>query len=436
MPSVYKRINQGYIDADREAQKDVVRKQFRFVAQQNERNLEPTLLDNITKFNIDKYFDDFRDEVQRIIDNYLQGKQASTTLSIVLSYNLLTNYIKNYAKMGKLDQREKSDIQDKFNTLKPLVQQVINIATKGKSKNLSQLMELYDNIDSYHYVPVGIDRDIQKEYDDKIKAFEEKEREVLPFSEIIKDFKDTYDEYFIEDKDGVAPYDEISKKEKEELDSDFLQFKKLEKQYIMSSERLKPQIYEKLNKIYQKFLYNAYGAPEVVEEEEEEEEEGEEGEEKEGELFQPEITEEDRALEEYMKSAEYRRDLKEEEIEQKRIFLKEKLQRIGKNRGTLSRVEIQQSKDEANRIVLEKKLREIREMEPVGIEEAAEFEEPVEEAAEFEEPIEEEEKLSKKELRRQEKKIKSEKRQEQKRLREEQKEKREEEKKQIGRAHV
>jgi hypothetical protein len=369
MPSVYKRINQGYIDADREAQKDVVRKQFRFVAQQNERNLEPTLLDNITKFNIDKYFDDFRDEVQRGIDAYLSKAGKSYAFPIILSYNLLTNYIKNYARMNKLDQREKADIQDKFDTLKPLVQQVINIETKDKSANLPQLLEIYDNIDSYYYVPVGVDKEVEKEYEDKIKEFEQENR--IPVSDMKKQVKILYDEFFVKDEDGISRYDELSKKEKQQLDKGFKYFNTLYSKYQRASPNLKQQIFNEMSDIYQRFIYESSGAVAELPEE-----------------ISPEMQEvptigitEEGEYEGYPVELPYRESQRVYDEEQKKMLediAREEGRKIraekGVSRGALSREEQKKTKSAAEKRLYEDKPREYLAVEYPDIETKLRFE--------------------------------------------------------------
>jgi hypothetical protein len=114
MPSVFKRINQAYVDADREADRRVIRNNYKFVSQNNQVYQKPSILDDITVFNIDKYFEELKSNVQNIIDNYLRGEKNNNASKVISIYNIIVSYLKNFAKDNVMSQRDKANIQDKL----------------------------------------------------------------------------------------------------------------------------------------------------------------------------------------------------------------------------------------------------------------------------------------------------------------------------------
>jgi hypothetical protein len=243
MASLFKRVNQGYVNYDLEAQKDIVRKLYKFVAQEKQPNIEPKLLDSITKFNIEKYFDDFRDDVQGVIDDYLAGKRMTNSGRMILSFNLLVNYIKNFARSAGINQKERASLQDKFDSIKPLIQQVVDIATKEEFNDLVQLLALYDNVSGYNYNEIKLSPEVAKAYADKIANYEKPET----IDEYIIKIENLFDyiyqkERAYTDESGEVKYttkslyEESDKKVRNELDKKLQEFRTRSNKY----DRAKP----------------------------------------------------------------------------------------------------------------------------------------------------------------------------------------------------
>jgi len=192
MPSIFKRINQAYIDADNEANKKVIRNNFKFVSQNNQQYNKPSILDDITVFNIDKYFEEFKANTQNIIDNYLKGEKNNNATKVISIYNIIVSYIKNFAKDNAMSQRDKANIQDKFDEIKPIVKQVLDIAIKTKFSDVAQIEQLFENLDNRAYFEVKMTHKQVADFNKKI-AEAEKPKVV---TELIKNIDDLFNELF------------------------------------------------------------------------------------------------------------------------------------------------------------------------------------------------------------------------------------------------
>ena len=125
MPSVFRKINQAYVDADNEANQRVIRNTYKFVSQNDQSLKKPSILDDITVFNIDKYFEEFKSNAQSIIDSYLSGTKINNANKVISVYNVIVSYIQNFAKDNAMSQKDKSNIYDKFDEIKPIILQIL-----------------------------------------------------------------------------------------------------------------------------------------------------------------------------------------------------------------------------------------------------------------------------------------------------------------------
>lgn len=269
MSRLYKKINQTYVDDDLEANKRVVNNQFKFVAQNNEPFKRPSILEDITVFNIDKYFEELKLSIQSIIDNYISGNKINNASKPISIYNVMVSYLKNFTKSHLMSQRDKAMIEDKFDELKPILKQAVDIGIKYKFSDIALLEQLLENIEDRHYIEIKLTAKQIKDFNEQIKRFEKPDFNI--YVEKIDDmFKQISEKDFYVDSEGnIIKFSDDDRKRLLKKYEDFRT--KLFK--IRREPTLNTQLYEE----YFKKLYNdlsefveSYDIPNIYEQDLEE----------------------------------------------------------------------------------------------------------------------------------------------------------------------
>lgn len=254
MNRLYQKINQAYVDSDLEANKRVVNNQFKFVAQNNEPFKRQSILEDITVFNIDKYFEELKLSIQSIIDNYISGNKINNASKPISIYNVMVSYLKNYTKSHLMSQRDKAMIEDKFDELKPMLKQAVDIGIKYKFSDIALLEQLLENIEDRHYIEIKLTAKQIKDFNEQIKRFEKPDFNI--YVEKIDDmFKQISNKNGYVNEDGE--YVEFSDSDKKSLLKKYEDFRtKLFK--IRREPTLNTQLYEGYFKNLYDFLHNSF----------------------------------------------------------------------------------------------------------------------------------------------------------------------------------
>ena len=128
------------LDEDLRVNRKVLDRTFRSVRAYDESHHEPSPLEELVSWNIDKQISNLQDAVQNVIDGALNNTNmtiANEDISkIGIAYNLLVSYIQNFAKSHRLNQRDKGALDMKFNELIPLFEQLRQILSNADNYNV------------------------------------------------------------------------------------------------------------------------------------------------------------------------------------------------------------------------------------------------------------------------------------------------------------
>jgi hypothetical protein len=88
---------------------------------------------------------------------------------LVTNYNLITSYIDKFIFKNVISQKDKSRIEDKFDELKDMFKQVVDISIRSNFSDKSQLENIYRNIEDHFYKPVIMSKEQIKNFSELIK---------------------------------------------------------------------------------------------------------------------------------------------------------------------------------------------------------------------------------------------------------------------------
>jgi len=146
------------LDEDLQVNRRVLDSTFRSVRAYDESLKEPSPLEELVSWNIDKQISNLQDAVQNVVDGALNDSNmtiANEDISkIGVAYNLLVSYIQTFAKSHRLNQRDKGALDMKFNELIPL---------------FNQLRQILSNADSYKVVVSAQNLDILNHIEQQIR---------------------------------------------------------------------------------------------------------------------------------------------------------------------------------------------------------------------------------------------------------------------------
>ena len=113
----------------------------------NESYAPPDRFERAVAFNIDKNFIDLR----AAIDNVLATQAEADASKVIQLYQQTVKYIDAYAEKRGLVQRDVSVIEDKFDALKPTIQNLVYMSTNSGWRITEKLVNIEENIENRTY---------------------------------------------------------------------------------------------------------------------------------------------------------------------------------------------------------------------------------------------------------------------------------------------
>ena len=133
---------------------------FPFVQQSKEEFLRPDELDRKTAYELAGMLDKMSSSLSQVVSAMAipaeSGKLTQGISEYLSSYNRATAYVRLYGRTGKLSSREEMAIQDKFDAVKPSLEQILNAHAAGTPiPEFRAVLESYDNISNKDLRPVN-----------------------------------------------------------------------------------------------------------------------------------------------------------------------------------------------------------------------------------------------------------------------------------------
>jgi hypothetical protein len=129
------------LDEDLRVNRKVLDRTFKMVRTYDKNSIkEPSPLEELVSWNIDKQISNLQEAIQNVIDGAINNTNmtiANEDISkISTAYNLLVSYIQNFAKSHKLNERDKGALDMKFNEVEPLLKQLRQILSNPERFNV------------------------------------------------------------------------------------------------------------------------------------------------------------------------------------------------------------------------------------------------------------------------------------------------------------
>jgi hypothetical protein len=124
---------------------------FPFVQQNKEDFLRPDELDRKTQFELSGFLDKMASALSQAVSALAipaeAGKLTQGVSEFLSAYNRATAYVRLYGRTGKLSSRETQGIQEKFDSVKPSLEQILNAHAAGNPiPEFRAVLNAYDNI--------------------------------------------------------------------------------------------------------------------------------------------------------------------------------------------------------------------------------------------------------------------------------------------------
>lgn len=135
-------------------------KNFPFVQQSKEEFLRPDELDRKTAYELAGFLDKMSSSLSQAVSAMAipaeAGKLTQGISEYLSAYNRATAYVRLYGRTGKLSSREEMAIQEKFDAVKPSLEQILNAHAAGTPiPEFRAVLESYDNISNKDLRPVN-----------------------------------------------------------------------------------------------------------------------------------------------------------------------------------------------------------------------------------------------------------------------------------------
>lgn len=162
MPSLYANRNKAYAEAEQEQEftplsKRLLEQNYKFVSQLDKQLKEDVPQTAVVKFNVDKYINLFKNQLQVILNKYGEGlyrESANNTGDLILIWNNMVSYIKAFYS-PVANKRDLQKIWEKLAELKPLVSSVLQIADSEDFLDVELVRELYDKFNNLQLVAIS-----------------------------------------------------------------------------------------------------------------------------------------------------------------------------------------------------------------------------------------------------------------------------------------
>jgi hypothetical protein len=119
-----------------------------------------------TMFQLEEHVSDLRSALQAVADSYASGEQINNSMvsAIFTQYNTAVSFLKNYLNSGrKIPKRERDVIDDKFQELVPLFDQVArllkhegDVHNKSVMDNIEAQIKNRQYVSAFQYKRIGI----------------------------------------------------------------------------------------------------------------------------------------------------------------------------------------------------------------------------------------------------------------------------------------
>ena len=124
---------------------------FPFVQQNKEEFLRPDELDRKTQFELSGFLDKMASSLSQAVSAIAipaeAGKLTQGISEFLSAFNRATAYVRLYGRTGKLSNREEQAIQEKFDSVKPSLEQILNAHAAGNPiPEFRAVLNAYDNI--------------------------------------------------------------------------------------------------------------------------------------------------------------------------------------------------------------------------------------------------------------------------------------------------
>jgi len=141
------------------AQKKSFLLNFPFVQQNKEEFLRPDELDRKTQFELSGMLDKMASSLSQAVSSLAipaeAGKLTQGISEFLSAFNRATAYVRLYGRTGKLSNREEQAIQEKFDSVKPSLEQILNAHAAGNPiPEFRAVLKAYDNIINNDLRPV------------------------------------------------------------------------------------------------------------------------------------------------------------------------------------------------------------------------------------------------------------------------------------------
>jgi hypothetical protein len=141
------------------AQKKSFLLNFPFVQQNKEEFLRPDELDRKTAFELSGMLDKMASSLSQAVSSLAipaeAGKLTQGISEFLSAFNRATAYVRLYGRTGKLSNREEQAIQEKFDSVKPSLEQILNAHAAGNPiPEFRAVLNAYDNINNNDLRPV------------------------------------------------------------------------------------------------------------------------------------------------------------------------------------------------------------------------------------------------------------------------------------------
>lgn len=148
------------LNEDARINQKAYQKNYPFVSQSKEDWLRPDEFDRKTAYELAGFLDKMASSLSQAVSAMAipaeAGKLTQGISEYLSAYNRATAYVRLYGRTGKLSSREEQAIQEKFDSVKPSLEQILNAHAAGTPiPEFRAVLESYDNILNNNLRPVN-----------------------------------------------------------------------------------------------------------------------------------------------------------------------------------------------------------------------------------------------------------------------------------------
>jgi len=147
------------LNEDARINQKAYQKNYPFVQQSKEEWLRPDELDRKTAYELGGFLDKMSSSLSQAVSAMAipaeAGKLTQGISEFLSAFNRATAYVRLYGRTGKLSSREEMSIQEKFDAVKPSLEQILNAHAAGNPiPEFRAVLQAYDNILNHDLRPV------------------------------------------------------------------------------------------------------------------------------------------------------------------------------------------------------------------------------------------------------------------------------------------